>query len=401
MNSPTTNKQIIFVDSSVQDYQSLIQNIDRAQIVILNENVSGIEQITNALANQKDIEAVHILSHGSEGSLKLGSDVLNGNDIENFSSQLKQWGNALTEKGDILLYGCDAAAGDTGKNFVKRLSEITGADIAASDNKTGSTKFGNDWDLEIQTGAIEAAVPLAPEAMDDYEYTLANYNVSVATDTGNDTVANSLSWAIRQANLNPGPDTITLNTNVTVTAVMKNLINSDISFIGNNNSVSGNNQFRPFFVKSGTVNFSNMTVTNSKAQGGSSDRGGGGAGMGGGLFIYGGSVTVNNVTFSNNRAIGGNGAQKGFSYGGAGMFGSADGFGGAGLFESSTTTDGAYGGNGNYGGGTGGFGGGGSFGGGTGGFGGGGGYGGFGGGFGDGFGGFGGGGGGYGGFGGG
>jgi len=34
MNVPNMNKQIIFVDSSVQDYQSLIQGIDRAQIFI-------------------------------------------------------------------------------------------------------------------------------------------------------------------------------------------------------------------------------------------------------------------------------------------------------------------------------------------------------------------------------
>jgi hypothetical protein len=46
-------KQIIFVDSAVQNYQSLIHNADRAQIVILKENANGIEQITNALANQK------------------------------------------------------------------------------------------------------------------------------------------------------------------------------------------------------------------------------------------------------------------------------------------------------------------------------------------------------------
>jgi hypothetical protein len=34
MNLSTMNKQIIFVDSSVQDYQSLIKGIDRAKIVI-------------------------------------------------------------------------------------------------------------------------------------------------------------------------------------------------------------------------------------------------------------------------------------------------------------------------------------------------------------------------------
>jgi hypothetical protein len=39
----------------------------------LNENSSAIDQITNALADQKDYEAVHIVSHGRRSSLKLGA----------------------------------------------------------------------------------------------------------------------------------------------------------------------------------------------------------------------------------------------------------------------------------------------------------------------------------------
>ena len=201
--------------------------------------MSGIEQITNALANQKDIEAVHILSHGSEGSLKLGSDILNGNDIENFNTQLKQWGNALTENGDILLYGCDAAAGDTGKNFVKRLSEITGADIAASDNLTGNAAKGGDWDLEIVTGQIEAAVPFNREAMQDYDYTLANFNVTLLTDDGSGTATGTLSKAILDANALAGDDTITLANSVRFTQTPNQLIDSNIAFIGGGFTVSG------------------------------------------------------------------------------------------------------------------------------------------------------------------
>ena len=233
------NKQIIFVDSSVQDYQSLIDNADTAQIVILDNISSGIEQITNALANQKNIESVQILSHGSEGSLKLGTDVLNGNDIENFNTQLKQWGNALTENGDILLYGCDVAAGETGKNFVERLSEITGADVAASNDLTGNQALGGDWDLEIVTGKIEATVPFNQEAMADYEYTLANFNVTVADDDGTGTLAGTLSKAILDANTAAGDDTITLTTNVRFTGVPQVLIDSNIAFIGGGFTVSG------------------------------------------------------------------------------------------------------------------------------------------------------------------
>ncbi|WP_320076503.1 DUF4347 domain-containing protein [Planktothrix agardhii] len=331
-------------------------------MVILDNISSGIEQITNALANQKNIESVQILSHGSEGSLKLGTDVLNGNDIENFNTQLKQWGNALTENGDILLYGCDVAAGETGKNFVERLSEITGADVAASNDLTGNQALGGDWDLEIVTGKIEATVPFNQEAMADYDYTLANFDVTVANDDGTGTLAGTLSKAILDANKAAGDDTITLQTNVTVKGVMKTLVNSNIDFIGNNHTVSGDNAFRPFFVKSGTVNFSNMTVTNSKAQGGAAYDGGRGAGMGGGLFIYNGTVGVNNVTFSNNTAIGGTGAGAySGGYGGGGMFGSTtSGGSGGGLFANGSGTGGGYGGNGNYGGGIGLFGGGGT-----------------------------------------
>jgi len=345
------NNQIIFVDSSVQDYQSLIQNADAAQIVFLNNNLSSIEQITNALANQKDIEAVHILSHGNEGSLKLGSDVLNGNALEKFHTQLKQWGNALTENGDILLYGCELAFGETGNNFVKRLSEITGGDVAASNDFTGNAAQGGDWDLEIVTGKIESAVPFNREAMKDYDYTLANFDVTAATDDGTGTVAGTLSKAILDANATIGDDTITLTTGVTVTGVMKTLVNSNIDFIGNNFSVDGGNAFRPFFVKQGTVNFQDLTITNSRAKGGDSGNAGGGAGMGGGLFIYDGTVTISNVTFSNNQAQGGLGNISG--YGGGGMFGNGGGpfGGGGGLFGNGYNSSGsAYGGNGGYGG---------------------------------------------------
>ena len=296
MPPKTMTKQIIFVDSAVQNYQSLLQKADtNAEIVILDPQKSGIQQISEILATKTGLDAIHILSHGSQGNLNLGADSLNSQNI----SSTESWGKALTENGDIVLYGCDVAGGETGLNFVQKLSEITKADIAASDNKTGNANKGGDWDLEIAIGSIEAPVPLNESAIKDYDYVLANFNVTQATDDGTGLTANTLSWAIRQANITAGSDTITLQTNVRVTGVMKTLINSDIDFIGNNFSVSGdvNNNgtndagdVRPFFVKSGTVNFSNMTITNGRAQGGNGS--GAGAGMGGGLFIYNGTVSI-------------------------------------------------------------------------------------------------------------
>ncbi|MEG5130457.1 DUF4347 domain-containing protein [Microcoleus sp. AT8-B1] len=322
--------------------------------------MSGIEQITNALANQKDIESIHILSHGNQGSLKLGADVLNENDIEAFNTQLKQWGNALTENGDILLYGCDVATGKIGKNFVKRLSEITGADIAASDNLTGSAAKGGDWKLETATGNIEAVVPFNGEAMKAYDGVLLNYNVTVATDNGTGGTANTLSWAILQANNSVGvDDTITLTTNVRMTGTPNQLINSNIGFIGggftvsgdvNNNGINDTGDVRPFFIRSGTVSFSNMSITGGRTQGGNgsgidSGGGGGAAGMGGALFIYNGSVTIDNVTFTSNQAIGGNSANNNRFLAGGGGLGGNSGIGAIGAFGGNG--GGGFGGNGN------------------------------------------------------
>ncbi|MGL4376965.1 MAG: DUF4347 domain-containing protein, partial [Microcoleaceae cyanobacterium] len=108
------NNQIIFVDASVQDYQSLIKDSTAGKIVILNDRISGIDQITQALAGEKDIEAIHIVSHGSSGSLKLGSDTLNNQDLAQFQQPIQQWGKALIPNGDILLYGCNVAQTEEG-----------------------------------------------------------------------------------------------------------------------------------------------------------------------------------------------------------------------------------------------------------------------------------------------
>lgn len=48
------NRSILFVDASVEDYQSLIANANATKIVILNDDESGIDQITQALTGKKE-----------------------------------------------------------------------------------------------------------------------------------------------------------------------------------------------------------------------------------------------------------------------------------------------------------------------------------------------------------
>ncbi|BDI16389.1 hypothetical protein ANSO36C_21910 [Nostoc cf. commune SO-36] len=198
---------------------------------------------------------------------------------------------------------------------------------------------------------------------------MANFIVNQTTDDGSGSTTGTLSYAILQANQLAGDDTISIDTDVRITGVMKTLVNSNITIDGNGNSISGdadnsgtnnNGDLRPLFILSGTVGISDLTITNGRAKGGDSNQGGGGAGLGGGLFIYDGNVSLTNVAFTNNAAQGGSNGVSGLGNGGGGMFGNA-GEGGGGLFAGSTNDNGGYGGNGNYGGGeNGGFGGGGA-----------------------------------------
>jgi len=70
---------------------------------------------------------------------------------------LAAWREALSPDADLLIYGCSVAAGSDGIGFVHALSELTGADVAASDDATGSAAAGGDWALEVTSGAIEHA----------------------------------------------------------------------------------------------------------------------------------------------------------------------------------------------------------------------------------------------------
>jgi hypothetical protein len=65
------------------------------------------------------------------------------------------------------------AAGELGENFVNKIGYLTGADIAASTDLTGSALLGGNWNLEKLTGAIESPLAFQADAIADYQSNLA------------------------------------------------------------------------------------------------------------------------------------------------------------------------------------------------------------------------------------
>ncbi|AFZ60023.1 DUF4347 domain-containing protein [Anabaena cylindrica FACHB-243] len=136
---------IVFIDSSVSDYQTLqTRVVEGVETVILSPNRDGIVEITEFLQNHPQITAIHIVSHGSPGYLYLGNSQLNLDNISKYATLLQRW-----QSQSILLYGSRVAVGDAGEELIRRLHEITNATISASATKMGNAALGGNWELEV------------------------------------------------------------------------------------------------------------------------------------------------------------------------------------------------------------------------------------------------------------
>ncbi len=150
--------EIVFIDSGVEDAQALSQELSQySEVYILESDRDGVEQINDLLNRHEDVDALHIFSHGSSGSINLGNSKLTNDNLDDYHNLLQDWGNSLAAEGDILLYGCHVGSGENGTDFITRLSEFTGADIAASDDSTGSGT-GENWNLENSAGPIDSTL---------------------------------------------------------------------------------------------------------------------------------------------------------------------------------------------------------------------------------------------------
>ncbi|BAY77072.1 hypothetical protein NIES25_35300 [Nostoc linckia NIES-25] len=166
---------IIFIDSSITDYELLLDCIvSKIEVIVLDSSQDGIEQITQILLQRPEVENVHIVSHGSPGCLYLGNTQLSLSTLESYTQQLQTW---LCRT--LILYGCNVAAGDAGEEFLQKLHRLTKANIAASTTLTGNAALGGDWNLQVQVGkdfsiANPIALAFRQETLSSYTGILAS-----------------------------------------------------------------------------------------------------------------------------------------------------------------------------------------------------------------------------------
>ncbi|WP_170295744.1 DUF4347 domain-containing protein [Azospirillum brasilense] len=301
-------RSVVFVDTSVSDYQTLLKDIaPDAKVVLLDSQQEALGQMAKALSGMSGLDSVQVVSHGNEGHLYIAGRAYWADGLANRAQALQAIGAALKPGGDILFYACNVGAGEVGQEFVQTIHRLTGADVAVSNDETGNAA-GQNWTLEVQSGAIEAAIPFARASMETFSGRLGTVVVTSATGTAagslNDAIKNATQSTIIEFSPTLVSGTVSLGvTTALLTAAAQDLtINGDVNGDGiaditisgdgdaNNTTTTADYRGIAFNAASKTLTIKNLVFerfyTSSAVQGV--------------LALQNGSLEVDGVTFRNN-----------------------------------------------------------------------------------------------------
>jgi len=144
-------RELIFVDAGLPNYQQLVDDVlakrnddHKIEVVMLDTDSNGVEQISEVLAERRDLDAVHFVSHGTDRAVKLGNTWLQGDNLDAYAEDIADWKQSLSNGADLLFYGCELASGADGRALLDAFGSLTGADVSASDDLTGHSSLGGD-----------------------------------------------------------------------------------------------------------------------------------------------------------------------------------------------------------------------------------------------------------------
>ena len=133
-------RELVFVDAGVEGYEALVADLRDAQPAPAARSRSccwtpaataSPRSATRWPPTANDLDAVHVVSHGSERGVQLGDTWLTSESLD--GSAPETWpagGMPSAADADLLLYGCNLAVdGSEGQSLVEELSLLTGADV--------------------------------------------------------------------------------------------------------------------------------------------------------------------------------------------------------------------------------------------------------------------------------
>jgi len=146
--------EVLFLDPLVDDAETLLHGLrPGVEAVVLDAERPAARQIAQALADRRDLGAIHIIAHGAPGQIGFAAGAWSAETLDEESYDLAAIGQALRPGGDLRLWSCFAGAGTAGGGFVDGLARATGASVAAPNGLIGSARLGGTWELGEGAGA--------------------------------------------------------------------------------------------------------------------------------------------------------------------------------------------------------------------------------------------------------
>ncbi|MCB1870742.1 MAG: DUF2341 domain-containing protein, partial [Gammaproteobacteria bacterium] len=190
--------ELVFVDPATPNYQQLLDDLlsredenRQIEVVMLEADTDGVAQIGDILAGFRDLDAVHIISHSSDGAIRIGSSTLDQSRLDTESVEIGSWSQAFNADGDLLIYGCDPAASGDGELFVDTLAQLTGADVIASKDLTCHASSSDGYDIVLIDSRLQDSGDLLNSVADD----TLTFVYDSAKDSAADVFRNVFNWA--------------------------------------------------------------------------------------------------------------------------------------------------------------------------------------------------------------
>lgn len=184
--------RVLVASSGLADVNDLLGSAKENVVTVTYDGDSDnpddiFNKIESALGG-KQAASIGFASHSiGSGSIHLGGDysvdadtLLSNPEMTEF---WKNVGSLVESDGHIDLLGCGVAGGEVGKDFITKLEQITGREIAASIDDTGNAEAGGNWLLE-EGGVDLAQVYFDSGKLGNFDGALATPSITIDLDCG-------------------------------------------------------------------------------------------------------------------------------------------------------------------------------------------------------------------------
>jgi len=147
---------IVIIDSTLQNVGILLNSLKPGtKLFYLDKSEQLVTFISETVTNNAPVKSLHLLTHGAPGAIFTTSTFINYDILNKEKGEISKWKESFTSNGAILLYGCETGKGNAGFEFCKKLSNISGVNVFASNDRTGASNLGGNWVLEVSTSGTE------------------------------------------------------------------------------------------------------------------------------------------------------------------------------------------------------------------------------------------------------